>query len=99
MSDPVSVLRDFGENSGFAGASSGSEGDNTDDVISAAAVGADEGSAGVAHAGGPFAGLAESDDVVGKAPVLSLELRRAPDSAGDLMAKRKSSEFDLARLY
>ena len=82
--EPVSVLGDLGEDAGFAGAGAGSEGDNADNVVSAGSVVADEGSAGVTHAGGPFAGFAEADNVVGKAVVLAEELTGAPDSAGDL---------------
>jgi len=82
---PISVLRDFGEDAGFAGAGAGSEGDNADNVVSAGSVVADEGSAGVTHAGGPFAGFAETDNVVGKAVVLAEELTGTPDSAGDLL--------------
>jgi len=78
-------LGNFGEDAGFAGAGAGSEGDDTDDVVVSAAVVADEGSAGVAHAGGPASGFTESNDVVGKRPVLSEELACAPDSAGDLL--------------
>jgi len=78
-------LRDFGEDAGFAGASAGSEGDNADNVVSAGSVVADEGSAGVTHAGGPFAWFAETDNVVGKAVVLAEELAGTPDSAGDLL--------------
>jgi len=82
--EPRSVGGDLGEDAGFAGAGAGAEGDDTDDVI-AAAVGADEGSAGVTHAGRPFAGFAESDDVVGKRPVLTLESGGGPDLAFDLL--------------
>ena len=84
------VLRNLGEDAGFARAGAGTEGDDTDDIVGAAAVGADEGAAGVTHAGGPaLAGFTESDNVVGKAPVLSEELAGAPDFAGDL----KGSKF------
>jgi len=82
--EPRSVGGDLGEDAGFAGAGAGTEGDDTDDVI-AAAVGADEGSAGVAHAGRPSAGFAESDDVVGKRPVLTTESAGGPDLALDLL--------------
>jgi len=82
---PVSVFGDFGEDAWLAGAGAGSEGDDADDVVGAGSVVADEGSAGVAHAGGPATGLAEADDVVGKLVVLAEELTSAPDSAGDLL--------------
>merc|ERR1712126_620217 len=83
---PLSVGRDFGEDAGFAGAGAGSERSNADDVVRAGTVGADEGSAGVAHAGRPaLAGFAKADDVIGKAPVLSQKLAGTPDSAGDLL--------------
>jgi len=82
--EPRSVGGDLGEDAGFAGAGAGTEGDDTDDVI-AAAVGADEGSAGVAHAGRPSVGFAKADNVIGKAIVLSEELAGTPDSAGDLL--------------
>jgi len=79
-------LGNLGEDAGFARAGAGTEGDDTDDIVGAAAVGADEGAAGVTHAGGPaLAGFTESDNVVGKAPVLSEELAGAPDFAGDLL--------------
>jgi len=83
--EPVSVLRDLGEDAGFAGASSGSERDDTDDVIGTAAVGADEGTAGVSHAGRPSANFTESDNVVWKRPVLTTESRSGPDLSGDLL--------------
>ena len=80
------VLRDFGEDAGFAGAGAGTKRDNANDVVGSGAVGADEGSARVAHAGRPaLAGFAEANNVIGKAPVLSKELTGTPDSAGDLM--------------
>jgi len=79
-------LGNLGEDAGFARAGAGTEGDDTDDIVGAAAVGADEGAARVTHAGGPaLAGFTESDNVVGKAPVLSEELAGAPDFAGDLL--------------
>merc|ERR1712198_787761 len=57
-----------------------------EDAGFAGAVGADEGSAGVAHAGRPaLAGFAKADDVIGKAPVLSQKLAGTPDSASDLL--------------
>jgi len=83
---PSSVGGNFGEDTGFSVAGAGSEGDDTDDVVVAAVALADEGSAGVTHAGGPLVRLTESDDVVGKAPViLTGELAGTPDSAGDLL--------------
>merc|ERR1712198_79629 len=83
---PLSVGSDFGEDAGFAGAGAGSKRNNADDVVGAGTVGADEGSAGVAHAGRPaLAGFAKADDVIGKAPVLSQKLAGTPDSAGDLL--------------
>merc|ERR1719210_1389736 len=86
LGKPLSVGSDFGEDAGFAGAGAGSERNNTDDVVGARTVGADEGSAGVAHAGRPaLAGFAKADDVIGKAPVLSQKLAGTPDSAGDLL--------------
>jgi len=82
---PSSVGRNFGEDTGFSVAGAGSEGDDTDDVVVTAVALADEGSAGVTHAGGPPVRLTESDDVVGKASVLTEELVGTPDSAGDLL--------------
>ena len=79
------VLRNLGEDAGSSGAGARTEGDDADDIVGAAAVGADEGAARVTHAGGPaLAGLAESDNVLGKLAVLFQKLLGAPDSAGDL---------------
>jgi len=78
-------LGNFGEDAGFSGAGAGTEGDDTDDVIGAMSVGADEGAARVTHAGGPAPGLAESDNVLGKSAVLSQKLLGAPDSTGHLL--------------
>jgi len=79
-------LRNLGEDAGSSGAGAGTEGDDADDIVGAAAVGADEGAARVTHAGGPaLAGLAESDNVLGKLAVLFQKLLGAPDSAGDLL--------------
>jgi len=85
LGEPISVLGDFGEDAGLSRAGARSERHDSDDIIGARTVGADEGSAGVSHAGRPFAGLAESNNVVGKAVVLSPQLRSAPDAAGDLL--------------
>ena len=85
--EPVSVLRDLGEDAGFAGASSGSERDDTNNVVGAAAVGADEGTAGISHAGRPSANFTEADNVIWKRPVLPTESRSGPDFSGDLSGK------------
>ena len=82
--EPRSVSRDFGEDAGFAGAGAGNEGTDPYDVI-AAPVGADEGSTKVGKAGRPFARFAESDHMVGKRRVLTLESAGGPDLAGDLL--------------
>ena len=86
----IPVLRDFGEDTGFARASAGAERDDADDVVGSGAVGADEGSAGVTHAGRPaLAGFAKADNMIGKAPILSEELAGTPDSASDLKGGNK----------
>jgi len=79
-------LGNLGEDAGSSFAGAGTEGDDADDVIGATSVGADERTARVTHASGPvLAGLAESDDVLGKAAVFSQKLFGAPDSSGDLL--------------
>jgi len=85
---PLPVFGDLGEDTGFARAGTGSERHDTDDVVSTAAVGADERATRVTHAGGPsLAGFAETDDVIGKAhmAIISCKTAGRPDFAGDLL--------------